>query len=583
MTLTISRFSVFTSSKIFSPSDFNKNLPANKDKKNSTLEIAKVLHYRLTSDGGLTDLSDQGNDGTAQNGATSDGFEINFSSADPYKIVKPVKLESVSSMYGQAPADLDAYDLGTGDFHVSADTKFNSFPAVAGSGDDIYRIVGEGRGISGTGPRLHGWSLTYNHTQNLLFFSRYDGTQYLPSVSFTAAVGVKYQFTVEKVGSNIEFYVNNNSLGSVATTAPSYNRTEANGVYFGSYEYKAPVQTSYIDAEINNVYITASSGHVVERWNKGTTKPIWKMSSAFVSTLRGAWSASDSLSADLAREDLSDFHNNITWFNSPTYASDDNYELDQFIKPNDVNITTLDQNYDDSVLKNLFIDAGSTPVSGDLDPVQEHHSQNLGSSLKKDSGGPINSGFLQAFLENGLSVIGFDGINSLYTMTKPVSWATPMQYQHGMVLKTNNAGARQFPYHVANSGGGPTPLGCFAYDINNGSNNLQLDIFEGGNWDDIPAYSPLDTNFHVESFRVVGDKVHIYHDGKYVSTTTLDSAGIEMNIGRPQSMGDNSQSPGLNLDGFLPEMYSLSADGPNAYRFGLDKYMYEKWTGVALP
>ena len=319
--------------------DYNKNISKTPTKMNESLYDSLRLHYEMTSnDDTLIDLSGIGNDGTSTNGAAADGLPINVDDTVPYLATAPLLLASASSQYAQASANLADYDLGTADFHISADVKFNSFPDYGGGGlDDIYRIVGEGRGITGIGPVESGWSFYYHHTDNELHLSKYDHPTFTPmSVPFTAVAGVKYQFTVERVGDDIYFYVNGEQVGTAQdASGVSYNRQESNGIYIGYYVYGGSPTTSYLDGEISNVFIATSSGHVTERYNGGVQQKSYFMSQAFQNSLVGAWHLTSDLDSDLRESDFSNGENDMTLFAAPTYTGTNNFVEDSQFEASD--------------------------------------------------------------------------------------------------------------------------------------------------------------------------------------------------------------------------------------------------------
>lgn len=167
-------------------------------------------------------------------------------------------LESTSSSYIQVTDDSANWDLGTGAFTIEIENlTFESFPAIGGL-DDIYRIIGEGRGISGTGPRKTGWTMSYDKTNNELRLDRYDGTTVTTKkVSWTASTATAYDLAIVRDGDNVYFYVDGTQQGSTQTgvSATSYNREEANGLYIGSYEYGGGPTTSYLDGQIGAIRV----------------------------------------------------------------------------------------------------------------------------------------------------------------------------------------------------------------------------------------------------------------------------------------------------------------------------------------
>ena len=205
-------------------------------------------------------------------------------------------------------ADSASWDFGTTGFGISAWVNFRSFPDIAGL-DDVFRIIGEGRGFSGTGPRKTGWSFTYDNTTNVLFFVSYDGTfQYLISVPWTASTDTWYNLAVVRNGGNIIFYVNGVQQGTPqAITAPDYNRQEANGVYIGRYEYGGGPSASYLHGSMASIKVfneALTQGDIDELYTNCLPKPHRSYSQEIRSKCVLAIDAAEDLPTALNETDL---------------------------------------------------------------------------------------------------------------------------------------------------------------------------------------------------------------------------------------------------------------------------------------
>jgi len=172
---------------------------------------------------------------------------------------RKLDLSSATNDYLRVTTNTVDWDMGTGQFTIEAfKVKFKSFPDIGGL-DDIYRIIGEGRGFTGaSGGRFSGWALDYNHTSGQLFLIRYDGVDESESVSWTATAGVEYDIAVVRDGDNLYFYVDGSQVGATQTGVAliAYDRTEANGLYLGYREYGGGPSTSYADMTLDAIRVS---------------------------------------------------------------------------------------------------------------------------------------------------------------------------------------------------------------------------------------------------------------------------------------------------------------------------------------
>lgn len=146
--------------------------------------------------------------------------------------------------------DTADWDLGTGDFTFSCWVYFDSFPDIP-SESDLFRIIGEGRGSSGTGSNHTGWTLRVNKTSNELTLNKFDGSGTNRNFAWTPSTSTWYLVVLVRAGDNLSAYINNSQIGSTQSVAGvSYNREEANGVYVGRYVYGSAPASSYIDGSV---------------------------------------------------------------------------------------------------------------------------------------------------------------------------------------------------------------------------------------------------------------------------------------------------------------------------------------------
>jgi hypothetical protein len=196
-----------------------------------------------------------------------------------------------SSQYFQT-VDSATFDFGTGGFSLSAWVNFDSFPDIP-SQPDVFRIIGEGRGVSGSGPKKTGWSLYYNSTSSLLTLDQYTGTQTSKSVTWSASTSTWYHITVVRDGDDVKFYIDGSQQGSTQTgvSAISYNREESNGVYMGRLEYGSS-STSYLDGSMGpyGVWDAAlSASEITTLYNSGVAFCYGDLSAALTTNLVSYW------------------------------------------------------------------------------------------------------------------------------------------------------------------------------------------------------------------------------------------------------------------------------------------------------
>ena len=178
------------------------------------------------------------------------GAEIQSNEAD---------LEESTSSYINVTTDSANWDLGTDDFTIEIfDIIFESFPDVPGL-DDLFRMIGEGRGGSATGPVATGWSLIVNKTGNQLRLNKNDGaTGTNRNFGWTASTATTYDIAVSRSGDNIRAYVNGSQIGTTQSVAGvNYDRQESTGLFIGSYQYGSGPTTSYLDGQIAAIKVSS--------------------------------------------------------------------------------------------------------------------------------------------------------------------------------------------------------------------------------------------------------------------------------------------------------------------------------------
>jgi len=167
--------------------------------------------------------------------------------------------------YLTSPDDAD-WDLGTDDFTLECCVRFNSFSSTQ------YRLVGEGRGVRGSGPRESGWSLLYDRTAGNLVLDHYDGgSQQSLSVSWTPSPSTAtwYHVAVTRSGDDVQFWVDGTQVGTTQdATGIVYNRAESFGIYMGRFEFGA-TSVSYLDGWVDELRISKG----VARWTAAFTPP----------------------------------------------------------------------------------------------------------------------------------------------------------------------------------------------------------------------------------------------------------------------------------------------------------------------
>lgn len=178
------------------------------------------------------------------------------------------------------------WDLGN-TFTIEAfDVNFKSFPNIVGL-DDIFRIIGEGRGVTGTGPVKTGWSMTINKTTNEFTLINYDGSTVTSvAVSWTPSTATNYDLTIVVDGTNVYFYVDGSQQGSTQTTSITYDREESNGLFIGSYTYGGGPSTSYLDATIDAVKVSNIARYTGSSYS--VPLPTNDANTVYLNTFKGA-------------------------------------------------------------------------------------------------------------------------------------------------------------------------------------------------------------------------------------------------------------------------------------------------------
>jgi hypothetical protein len=167
-----------------------------------------------------------------------------------------------TSQYFTAVDSVD-WDLGSADFAVGCKVKMDTLPT---SGNQ-FRFIGEGRGLTATGPRKTGWSILYDDTGNLLRWYSYNGsTETTFDVSWSPSTATWYDICIVRTTNDLKIYVDNSQVGATGdVTGITYDRQESNGIEIGHHVQGAGATNLYLDGATTRHYVVKKTVSASER------------------------------------------------------------------------------------------------------------------------------------------------------------------------------------------------------------------------------------------------------------------------------------------------------------------------------